>query len=327
LKRRLIVGSNNKDSDKFVGLAATILIPTHDHGPTLHYAIRSVLNQTVQDFELFVIGDGVTPEARAIIQEYAAKDSRVRFFDHPKGPRHGEIYRHQALREARGEIVCYLSDDDMWLPGHVAYMRELLGDADFAHVLPLAITVTGKVDLRSGTFDRAECQEAVRAGKNFVPLSAAGHTLAVYRRLPFGWRTTPEGINTDSYMWQQILNVPGRRSRSGLRPTLLNFPSPARKEWPAARRLGELKEWENKMRDPNLEQALMGSALDYLISHRVSRESHIAYLEIEDRELREIIHVMESDITWRTRKAILNLPVLGPVVKKVARAVFGRGSR
>jgi glycosyltransferase involved in cell wall biosynthesis len=308
------------DSDQIVGLAATILIPTHDHGPTLHYAIRSVLNQSVQDFELFVIGDGVTSEARAIITEYVAKDSRIRFFDHPKGPRHGEIYRHQALREARGEVVCYLSDDDMWLPGHVAYMRELLRDSDFAHVLPLAITVTGKVDLRSGTFDRAECQEAMRSGKNFVPLSAAGHTLAIYRASPYGWRTTPKGIWTDGYMWQQILNVPGCRSRSGVRPTLLNFPSPARKGWSMAERLKEMKEWESKLSDQELEQALVHMALEYLISHRVP-------LEMDGRELREIIHVMESDITWRTRKAILNLPVLGPVVKKVARAVFGRGSR
>jgi len=310
-----------------VGLAATILIPTHDHGPTLHYAIRSVLHQTVQDFELFVIGDGVTSEGRAIIQDYVAKDSRIRFFDHPKGPRHGEIYRHQALREARGEIVCYLSDDDMWLPGHVACMRELLCDSDFAHVLPLVIMPKGEVFLHSGTFDRAECQEAMRSGKNFVPLSAGGHTSTFYRHLPFGWRTTPEGIWTDGYMWQQILNVPGCRSRSGVRPTMLNFPSPLRREWSMARRLDELRVWENKMRDPNLEQTLICSALEYLVSHRVSLESHIAYLEIEDRELREIIHLMESDITWRTRKAILNLPVLGPVVKKVARAVFGRGSR
>ena len=317
-----------------MSLAATILIPTHDHGPTLHYAIRSVLNRTVQDFELFVIGDGVTSEARAIIQDYVAKDSRIRFFDHPKGPRHGEIYRHQALREARGEIVCYLSDDDMWLPGHVAYLRELLGDSDFAHVLPLAVTTTGELDLRSGTFDLVECQEAVRAGTNFVPLSAAGHTLAIYRASPYGWRTTPQGILTDGYMWQQILNVPGSRSRSGVRPTMLNFPSPTRKGWSMAERLRELNEWEKKFGDPNLERTLMILALQYLISLRMRLENEelglgqtIGAMENEAQQLREIIHVMESDITWRTRKAILNLPVVGPVVKKVARAVFGRGSR
>ena len=87
-----------------------------------------------------------------------------------------------------------------------------------------------------------------------------------------------------------------------------------------AERLAEMKEWENRLPDPNLEQTLVYMALEYLISHRVP-------LEMDGRELREIIHVMESDITWRTRKAILNLPVVGPVVKKVARAVFGRGSR
>lgn len=289
-----------------MSLTATVLIPTHDHGPMLHHAIRSVLNQTVQDFELFVIGDGVPPETRALVQEYVEKDSRIRFFDHPKGPRHGEIYRHQALREARGKIVCYLSDDDMWLPGHVEYMAQLLRDADFAHVLPLVILPGGEINLHSGSFDRAECREAVRSGKNFIPLSTAGHTLALYRALPHGWRTTPAGIQTDAYMWRQILSVPSCRSRSGLRPTLLNFPSPARKEWAMARRLDELREWESKLRDPNLELTLMNLALQFLIMHRLQ---------------------LESSIALRVRDSLFSLPVVGPLARKVARAVFGRGSR
>ena len=63
-------------------------------------------------------------------------DPRVRFFDLPKGERHGERNRHLALAEAAGRIVCYLSDDDLLLPRHVATMLELLEGADFAHGAP-----------------------------------------------------------------------------------------------------------------------------------------------------------------------------------------------
>lgn len=284
-----------------MSITATVLIPTHDHGPTLHYAIRSVLNQTVQGFELFVIGDGVPPEARTIIQDYLHKDSRIRFFDHPKGPRHGEIYRHQALLEARGDIVCYLSDDDMWLPSHLEYMQELLRNSDYAHVLPLVILPSGDVFLYSGTLSRSESWESIRLGRNFIPLSAAGHTLSFYRSLPYGWRTTPEGIPTDLYMWQQMLNVNGCKARTGMRATVLNFPSPARKEWTIQERLNELKEWEKKLSD---EQTLILLAYEFLIWQK-----------------------LQSEMEWRIGKAVLSLPVLGPVLRRIASAVLSRGSR
>lgn len=85
---------------------ATVVIPTFNHGPTLLYSVASALEQTVQDIEVFIIGDGVPDVTREIVGNFIGQDKRVRFFDNPKGPRHGEIYRHQALAEASGEIVC-----------------------------------------------------------------------------------------------------------------------------------------------------------------------------------------------------------------------------
>ncbi len=52
-------------------------------------------------------------------------------------------------------------------------------------------------------------------GMNHIPLSCGAHTLAAYRRLPHGWRTTPPELATDLYMWQQFLEQPWCRARSG----------------------------------------------------------------------------------------------------------------
>jgi glycosyltransferase involved in cell wall biosynthesis len=324
-----------------VSLSATVIIPTHDHGPTLHYAIRSVLSQSIQDFELFIVGDGATGESRGIIQDYVNHDSRLRFFYHPKGPRHGEIYRHQALHEARGTVVCYLSDDDLWLPGHLEYMRELLRDSDFAHVLPVTVRASGEVLLHSGTLSRPECREWIRSGRNFVPLSAGGHTLAFYRTLPHGWRTAPAGIPTDLYMWQQILSAPGCRSQGGLRPTMVNFPSPERKEWSIQQRLNELQDWERKLVDPNFEKTLMLSALEFLTNRTLNFEGALANVgAVEARltdletllkhqtdrtsQLDEKIHAIENTITWRARNRLLRIPFLAVCMRRVAKSVFGR---
>ena len=98
-------------------LTATVLIPTSiDRGPTLALAVDSVLRQTVRDLEVFIIGDGVHEVTREAARSLEKADSRVRFFDHPKHARRGEPYRHEALQEARGRVVCYLCDRDSICP-------------------------------------------------------------------------------------------------------------------------------------------------------------------------------------------------------------------
>jgi glycosyltransferase involved in cell wall biosynthesis len=226
-------------------------MPTFDHGPLLLRSVASVLAQTVADVELFIVGDGVSDATRAIVAELA-RDPRVRFFDNrAKGEHHGEVYRHAALREARGRIVCYCADDDLWLPDHVATMRELLDGADFAHTLPFQIE-------RDGSFRVLPLDLAQRTHRwliggrprlNRIPLSMGGHTLEHYRRLPHGWRTTPRGTSVPLYTWQQILRTRPCRARSGFRPTVLHFPSLYRKDATIEQRLAEIDVWVERARD------------------------------------------------------------------------------
>ena len=99
-----------------MSVKATVVIPTFDHGPLLEYSLASALRQTVPDIEVFIIGDGVPDVTRQIVARAVRQDPRVRFFDNPKGARRGEAHRHRALAEAKGSIVCYLSDDDLGRP-------------------------------------------------------------------------------------------------------------------------------------------------------------------------------------------------------------------
>ncbi len=260
-------------------LEATVLIPTHDHGPLLLHSARSVLAQTVEEIELFIIGDGVPDVTREIVSELS-QDERVRFFDNPKGPRHGETYRHAALKEAKGKIVCYLSDDDLWFPEHVAYMRHLLGDADFAHALPLYIDERGEISFYVGDLAIPGYREVLLSGLNFIALSCGAHTTEMYRRLPHGWRTTPAGIPTDLYMWQQFLSDPGCRTAGGTRPTVLHFPSPLRRNQLPADRLTELEKWSRNLQDPGWRDAFTLEVLNKAVRTLVE-ESMRLHKEIE----------------------------------------------
>ncbi len=228
-------------------MRATILIPTHDHGPTLEHALKSALAQTVRDIEVFIIGDGIPSEHRPLVESLARSDPRVRWFDHPKHERRGEPYRHAALQEARGDIVCYLCDRDLYFPDHVQYMLHLLGGADFANTFSLHVRSGGEVMAFPVDLALPAYRELMLGGTNRVAFSCAAHTMDAYRRLPHGWRTTPAGLPTDLYMFQQFLAQPWCRAASGHLPTVLTFPSPLRPDWTPAQRVAELERWSRRL--------------------------------------------------------------------------------
>jgi hypothetical protein len=239
---------------------ASVVVPTTgDRVRLLEHSVGSVLRQSVEDLEVLVIGDGAGAESRAWAESV---DPRVRWFGFPKDASRGEVNRHRVLSEsANGELVLYLCDRDLWLPGHVAEMQQVLAEADFGHTLRFVMAEDDRpaaphtLDLR-----RAEDRERAWHSTNVLPLSMAGHTLAAYRRLPEGWRTTPPDRPTDRHMWVQFLEQPGVRVATSAWPTVLSFKRPA--SWTVADRLAVLERWTPRLADPELPVVLARQLLE-----------------------------------------------------------------
>jgi glycosyltransferase involved in cell wall biosynthesis len=254
--------------------AATILIPTHNHVAPLRHAIAGAQSQTFQDFELFVVGDGVGDATRDVMRELGAADRRIRFFDFPKGPRKGEIHRHEALKQATGRIVAYLGDDDAWMPEHLETLDRLLWEVDFGHTLHIGIDEEGALrflpaDLENPDFRRLMLTQLF----NRFDLTFAGHTLEAYRKLPYGWRTTPPAFPwTDLYMWRQFLAEPWCRARSAMAPTCICTASSARPNLTDQERADELAVWRDRFEQPGFREAIWRQAADALAREAVREE-------------------------------------------------------
>jgi GalNAc5-diNAcBac-PP-undecaprenol beta-1,3-glucosyltransferase len=273
---------------------ATILIPTFRHAALLPYSLRSALEQDGVAVEAFVVGDGVEDDTRSAIEPFLG-DERVRFFDFPKGQRHGERHRHDALQHASGAIVCYLSDDDLLLPGHVRDMLGLLENADFAHSAPFVVHEEGRLWFHPIDVARPEFQALLRRGGwNAIVLSGAAHTLDAYRRLPHGWRPAPTGTWTDLYMWQQFLRLPGFRGRTSDRLTHLHFPDNRRKGWSVEARVAELESWRERIGAPGFEQDLERECADEV--RRVAVRG-----EVRVHELKSTLAEVQATRWWRLR--------------------------
>jgi glycosyltransferase involved in cell wall biosynthesis len=289
---------------------ATILIPTHRHAALLPYSVRSALAQERVSVELFVVGDGVENDTRVALEPFLG-DSRVRFFDLPKGHRNGELNRHAALREATGRIVCYLSDDDLLLRDHAAEMARLLADADLAHSAPLFVMPDGT--LRYGPIDLARPEFhalLLRGGWNKISLTGAAHTLDAYRRLPHGWRPAPPGVWSDLYMWQQFVALPGFRGRTGTRLTHLHLADQDRRDMPTAERVAELERWWTRIQEPRFADELERAVAGVVREGAVWREARI-------HELKDTIDEMQATRWWRFRTRIAtSWPVRGLLARR-----------
>jgi len=281
---------------------ATILIPTYRHVAFLPYSIESALDQEGASIELFIVGDGVEDATREIVSRYAG-DSRLRFFDFPKGPRLGEAYRHGVLQEASGRIVAYLCDDDVLLRDHVAEMLVLLEDADFAHPPSARFHPDGTLDYFPWSYARPEFREIARARKGSIGLTGTAHTLDAYRRLPYGWRTTPGGVPTDHWMWLQFLELPGLRVASGERLTYLNFPQPLWGDVPDAERAEHIAERLRRSREPGFAEEL-----DAIVRDAIRRGAEDYHLWARREQLSlEAVHASRA---WRLRDRLVRFAPL-----------------
>jgi glycosyltransferase involved in cell wall biosynthesis len=228
----------------------TVLLPVHRPPHFLPYAIESVLAQEHRDFELLVICDGAPEATASCAREAARRDARIRVHVHPKGERHGEAYRHQALQSAEGRYVCHISDDDLWFPNHLSEMARLLQEVDFGNVPQVRILVNGAAFVQLGDLALEATRARMRGSQfNFFGPTHAGYRLETYRRLPEGWTPAPPGLWTDLHMWRKFLALPGISAATRVAITALHFPAAPRAGWPTEKWAGEISHWAEIARD------------------------------------------------------------------------------
>lgn len=102
---------------------ASVVLPTRDRAHLLPRAVASVLAQSDPDWELLVVNDGSTDETAEVLRTF--DDSRIRVLTRPE-PGGVATARNLALSRARGEMVCFLDDDDEYLPGFLGETRRML---------------------------------------------------------------------------------------------------------------------------------------------------------------------------------------------------------
>ena len=105
------MGKNNKFIDSKKLPLVTVYITNYNYGKYIDQSIKSVLNQTLQNFELIIIDDGSKDGSRNIINKYKNNSKVIIIFQKNKGL---IVSNNLALRLAKGKYLMRLDSDD-WL--------------------------------------------------------------------------------------------------------------------------------------------------------------------------------------------------------------------
>lgn len=87
----------------------TVYITNFNYGKYLEIAVNSVLEQTLQDFELIIIDDGSTDNSKEVLHNFSRNDRIKIIYQQNKGL---TISNNIALRLARGKYIIRLDADD-----------------------------------------------------------------------------------------------------------------------------------------------------------------------------------------------------------------------
>jgi glycosyltransferase involved in cell wall biosynthesis len=102
------------------GPLVTVVMAAYNRAEVLRHALASAIGQSYRNTEILVIGDACTDDSQQVVAATAAGDERVRWrnletnFGSQAGPNQA------GLDSARGELIAYLGQDDLWRRDHLA---------------------------------------------------------------------------------------------------------------------------------------------------------------------------------------------------------------
>lgn len=188
----------------------SIVIPTHNRAGLLERAVRSAVNQTYPSIEVIVVDDCSTDHTREAVEAWQKDCDRIRYvrLDAPSG---ANAARNRGIREARGEFIVGLDDDDQFDRRRVELLMKHYDDR-------YAFACSGFY-VRSGRRrKRVNCRDAVIGPEGLrIITSIVGNSVLARRGrfLEVGGYDESLGAAQDTDMWLRLIDRFGSGKRIG----------------------------------------------------------------------------------------------------------------
>ena len=104
--------------------AVSVILPFFNRTAITLEAIKSVLAQTLSNFELLIIDDA-SIEKNKELQQTIEGDKRVKFFKMPENGGAARA-RNLGIERAKGKYIAFLDSDDLWLPNKLEFQIKMM---------------------------------------------------------------------------------------------------------------------------------------------------------------------------------------------------------
>ncbi len=99
----------------------SVIIPLYNKEVSISRTIKSIQNQSYQDFEIIIVDDGSTDNG--MLEVHKINDNRIRcFYQENRGV---SSARNRGIKEAKGEWVAFLDADDEWNSEYLQIILQL----------------------------------------------------------------------------------------------------------------------------------------------------------------------------------------------------------
>jgi glycosyltransferase involved in cell wall biosynthesis len=100
----------------------SIIIPAYKAEKYIEETIRSVIQQTIMDWELIVVDDGSPDNLGEVVKKLQLEDSRIQYVRQKNAG--VSTARNYGYNLSKGDYIAFLDADDVWLPNNLSLKLE-----------------------------------------------------------------------------------------------------------------------------------------------------------------------------------------------------------
>jgi len=127
----------------------SVIISVYNKGKYIKKTLESVLNQSIQDFEICIVNDGSRDNSESIINKI--DDSRIHYhYQKNKGASAG---RNLALKNSTGDYKAFLDADDLWDEDHLLEIEKLIQLFPLNKVFSTSLKIEDSTGIYPATYD------------------------------------------------------------------------------------------------------------------------------------------------------------------------------
>ena len=154
--------------------SVSVVMCTYNGAPYIPEQLDSILRQTYPIKEIIIQDDQSTDSTMEVLRAYAEKDERIRVYavDERRGINHNFI---TAIDKARGDLIAWSDQDDVWLPDKVEKLVDLLVREDLWISFHLTKGFVGECPQNDDDYDRRVPNFGLERAIFIGPVS--GHTM------------------------------------------------------------------------------------------------------------------------------------------------------